>query len=141
MVALSLEWRKVVCAGHASGSLNSAAAEPHPRETARLQIAPETGPRRPRNGRNLAWGNAVDAHVRAQSLGHSDGTIRLLIILHHRDPGPSHGQSRPIQCVNELAFTTGFRLETDAGATRLERFTVRTRGNLPELAACRQPDF
>src|SRR5262245_51823190 len=75
----------------------------------------------------------VDAHVGGQHIGNHDRSVSLLIVFHHRDPGPAHGETGAVQGVHELAFPAALRLVADAGAPGLERLTVRTGGDLPEL--------
>src|SRR5579863_2270388 len=73
----------------------------------------------------LLWPrNPLDTHIGPQRLRNQDGTIRLLIILHHRNPGAPNGQSRPVQRVHKLAFPACLRLEPDSRAPRLKRFAV-----------------
>src|SRR5579859_1401154 len=37
--------------------------------------------------------DAIDSHIRPQNFRYRDGTIRLLIIFHHRNPGATNRQS------------------------------------------------
>src|SRR5437879_2083824 len=91
---------------------------------------------------SLFWPrNSIDSHVRLQNFRDCDGTIRLLIILHHRNPGAPNRQSRPVQSVHKLAFPTSLRLEPYPCAPRLKRLAIGTGGNLAEFAAGWEPHF
>jgi hypothetical protein len=45
---------------------------------------------------HLRSGDAVDAHIRAQNFRNDDGTVGLLIILHHGDACAAHRQARAV---------------------------------------------
>src|SRR5258706_3952109 len=71
--------------------------------------------------------NSVNSHVRPQNSRDYDGAIRLLIILHDRNPGASNSQPRAVQRMHELALSAPLGLEPDTRAPCLKRFAVRAR--------------
>ena len=91
--------------------------------------------------RRLGRRNSVNAHVWAQCFGDYDRAVFLLIVLDDGDPGAPYGQSRAIQRMHKIAFAAACGLKTDARATRLKRFAIRTGGNFAKFVCRGQPDF
>ena len=82
------------------------------------------------------------AHVRPQHLRHGDRSVRLLVVLHHRDQGASDGHARSVQGVN-IGDRLAVRSAAEAGvhAARLEVPAVRAGGDFPVHLLAWQPDF
>src|SRR5579863_7809757 len=78
-------------------------------------------------------------HIRPQNLRHHNRPVRLLIILHNRNPRPPNRQPRPIQRVHKFALSPALRLKPYPRPPRLERLAVRARRNFHVIAARRQP--
>src|SRR5436305_14325403 len=82
--------------------------------------------------------NPFRAYIWPQRLRNDYAPVGLLIVLHNRHPGATHGQSAPIQIVQELRLILSLGALTNVGAPRLIGFETRSRGNLGEDLMPRQ---
>src|SRR5690606_23069330 len=84
-------------------------------------------------------GGAV--HVSAQSLGHRDAAILVLIVLEHGHQGTANSETGTIDGVQEFRLAGDGIAPTCLHATRLEVTEVAARGNLAVGVLARQPHF
>src|ERR1700733_15228033 len=66
--------------------------------------------------------NSFRPNVIPQHFGNHHAPVRLLIVLHNRNPGAAHGQCAAVQRVYEFGLVLAFRAITNVGAPRLIRF-------------------
>src|SRR6201987_877685 len=83
----------------------------------------------------------VSSNIRPQHFRNNHAPIGLLIILHNRDPRPSHRQPAAVQSMYKFRFVFALRTEPDIRPPRLVRLEIRARRNLAIQLLTRQPDF
>src|SRR5690606_3840157 len=81
------------------------------------------------------------AHIGLQGGRNRDGSILLLIVLHHSDQGAADRQTRTVQGVQELGLLLARALEPGLHAPGLEVAAVRAGADLAIGVLRRQPDL
>src|SRR5262245_52382014 len=87
----------------------------------------------------LTGSNAVEARVRAQSLGNDDRAVRLLVILDQRDQSARDRHRGAVQRMHELVLLAALAPEARLQAARLEVGAVRGTGHLAPVAVLAAP--